>query len=126
MNVLCVSILSKGTFDFRNISIDYDPGNKTCLRCEVIANARAAACLLLVNSTENETNQRALTITPTPANIYRTCVDVVPGVYNLTAYDISSDVGPLTATPAVVLTGVLVSPTVPTTTTQMPTDGTVY
>ena len=121
-----MSILSKGTFDFRNISIDYDPGNKTCLQCEAIANSRAAACLLLVNSTENETDQRALIITPTSANIYRTCVDIVPGVYNLTAYDISSDARPLTATPAVVLTDVLVSPTVTTTTPQMPTDGTIY
>ena len=31
----------------------------------------------------------------------------------MTAFDVSSDEGPLTATPAVVLTNVLVSPTIP-------------
>lgn len=112
----------KGTFDFRDISVDYEPEEITCLSCEAIANSRVAACLLHVNSTKNQTDQLAFTITPSSAGIYRMCVDLAPGIYNLTAFDVRSDVGPLTATPAVVLTNVLISSTFipvtsPTTTT---------
>ena len=101
----------KGTFDFRNISVENDEDqDKVCLRCEEIANSHPEACLLDVNAIDNETSQLAFTITPDSASIYRTCVDLAPNTYNMTAFDVSSDVGPLTETPAVVVTSIIILP----------------
>ena len=78
--------------------------DKVCLRCEAIANSQAEACLLHVNA--NETEQMVFTITPNSANEYRTCVDLPSNTYDLTAFDVSSCMGPSTLTPAVVASGI--------------------
>ena len=92
--------LTTGTFDVQNVTAVEHPPGRLCLKCYFAGGSDAIGCSVLIHST-NVVHVDPLQITRAhpSANTASMCIDVIKGVYNISAYDLEKD-GELSQFPA--------------------------
>ena len=88
--------LTAGTFDVQNVTAEEETPGRLCLTCYFARGSDAIGCSVLIQSTDVENTVRIPRADPS-ANA--ACIDVIKGVYNISAYDLEKD-GELSQFPA--------------------------